>query len=128
MESNLDLDKIFNDIRFELSSDPPSSDEIKDGVSTAEKKLRKAEEIEERLNSNYQFLNNSLSNKIDADIQKMRFELNKTYEIFKNTAETLESIQFSNLRNRIKDLHMYLDDKELEKIVLDSADKTIFPN
>ncbi|KAL5280659.1 hypothetical protein ACFFRR_004583 [Megaselia abdita] len=127
MESNLDLDKIFNDIRFELNTECQLKEDTKNESVPSEVLLKKTEEIEERLNENYKFLHSSLSTKIDEDIQKMRFELNKTYEIFKNTAETLESIQFNNLRNRIKDLHLYPEDKELETMVLDSRNKTDIP-
>lgn len=133
MERDLDLEKVFDDIRCELtcenkSQQIPEKDSNFPEQVIPDDILKQTEEIEQRLNENFKFLTNSLSQKIEADIQKMRFELNKTYEIFKNTAETLESIQFNNLKNRIKDLHMVPDDKDLEKIVLESAmNKTEIP-
>lgn len=43
---------------------------------------------------------------IDEDIQKMKSELNQSYELFQNAGEAFNSINFDCLKTRIKDLHI----------------------
>lgn len=43
---------------------------------------------------------------IDADVQKMRANLDESYELFQKVANRLENISFGDLLNRIKDLSL----------------------
>ena len=116
-EKNFDVDKLFDDIRFELNA----KELEENGQPRSSDMIKRSEKIQQKLDENYKFLNSKLSHKIEADIRNMRHELNKTYEVLKGSAESLESIQFGNLKNRLKDLHMYPNEQDLEEVIINAA-------
>lgn len=48
---------------------------------------------------------------IDTDLQKMRYDLQQSYELFQTMGERFQAINFSSLKNRIKDMNLSKQDR-----------------
>ncbi|XP_018803075.1 PREDICTED: uncharacterized protein LOC108977696 [Bactrocera latifrons] len=72
-----------------------------------------AEHLSTMLSSNILHLptNESQSAIIDTDLQKMRYDLQQSYELFQTMGERFQSINFSSLKNRIKDMNLSKQDR-----------------
>ncbi|XP_050322353.1 uncharacterized protein LOC126754438 [Bactrocera neohumeralis] len=55
--------------------------------------------------------NESQSAIIDTDLQKMRYDLQQSYELFQTMGERFQAINFSSLKNRIKDMNLSKQDR-----------------
>ena len=53
---------------------------------------------------------------LDDDVQKMKVELMKSYEMFQKIGEKLETINFGSLKTRIRDLHLSNANSEAGKM------------
>nr|XP_014086709.1 uncharacterized protein LOC106615150 [Bactrocera oleae] len=54
--------------------------------------------------------NETQSASIDTDLQKMRYDLQQSYELFQAMGERFQAINFSSLKNRIKDMNLSKQD------------------
>lgn len=61
------------------------------------------------------FMESQSAKTMDEDLQKMQMELGKSYELFQTIGGKLESINFSGLKTRIRDLHLN-NNNDLDKI------------
>ncbi|BFF90691.1 uncharacterized protein DMAD_09172 [Drosophila madeirensis] len=71
-----------------------------------------------------EFMDSSAVKSIDGDLQKMQVELKQSYELFQGIGEKLESINFSCLKSRIRDLHLNSSTSEVGKVATDELQKT----
>lgn len=61
------------------------------------------------------FMESQSAKTMDEDLQKMQMELGNSYKLFQSIGEKLESINFSCLKTRIRDLHLS-NNNDLDKI------------
>ncbi|XP_033166966.1 uncharacterized protein LOC117145428 [Drosophila mauritiana] len=61
------------------------------------------------------FLESHAAKSIDDDVRKMQLELKQSYELFQGIGEKLESVSFTGLKDRIRDLHLNESNNELGK-------------
>lgn len=62
------------------------------------------------------FMESQAAKSIDDDLQKMQLELKKSYELFQGIGEKFESVNFTGLKNRIRDLHLNDTNNEMGKM------------
>ncbi|KAH8250027.1 hypothetical protein KR026_003990 [Drosophila bipectinata] len=62
------------------------------------------------------FMESQAAKSIDDDLQKMQLELKKSYELFQGIGEKFESVNFTGLKNRIRDLHLNDSNNEMGKM------------
>ncbi|KAH8374776.1 uncharacterized protein LOC110188105 [Drosophila serrata] len=72
-----------------------------------------------------EFLGSQAAKSIDDDLQKMQLELKQSYELFQGIGEKFESVNFSGLNTRIRDLHLNETNNELGKVTTHEL-KTMF--
>ncbi|XP_017031167.1 uncharacterized protein [Drosophila kikkawai] len=72
-----------------------------------------------------EFLESQAAKSIDDDLQKMQVELKQSYELFQGIGEKFESVNFSGLKTRIRDLHLNDNNNELGKVTTHEL-KTMF--
>ncbi|KAH8288455.1 hypothetical protein KR054_002911 [Drosophila jambulina] len=72
-----------------------------------------------------EFLESQAAKSIDADLQKMQLELKQSYDLFQGIGEKFESVNFSGLKNRIRDLHLNDTNNDLGKVTTHEL-KTMF--
>ncbi|XP_017005034.2 uncharacterized protein [Drosophila takahashii] len=65
--------------------------------------------------SRSEFMESHAAKSIDDDVQKMQLELKKSYELFQGIGEKFESVSFTGLKNRIRDLHLNDSNNEMGK-------------
>ncbi|XP_022211461.1 uncharacterized protein LOC111066849 [Drosophila obscura] len=70
-----------------------------------------------------EFMDSSAVKSIDGDLQKMQVELKQSYELFQGIGEKFESINFSGLKSRIRDLHLNSSTNEVGKVATDELHK-----
>ncbi|XP_034485254.1 uncharacterized protein LOC117790085 [Drosophila innubila] len=61
------------------------------------------------------FMESQSAKTMDEDLQKMQMELGQSYKLFQDIGQKLESINFSCLKTRIRDLHLN-NNNDLDKI------------
>ncbi|XP_016951605.1 uncharacterized protein LOC108025584 [Drosophila biarmipes] len=62
-----------------------------------------------------EFMESQAAKSLDDDVQKMQLELKKSYELFQGIGEKFESVNFTGLKNRIRDLHLNESNNDLGK-------------
>ncbi|XP_017084435.2 uncharacterized protein LOC108116868 [Drosophila eugracilis] len=65
--------------------------------------------------SRAEFMDSQAAKSLDDDVQKMQLELKQSYELFQGIGEKFESVNFSGLKNRIRDLHLSDSNNEMGK-------------
>ncbi|KAH8383435.1 hypothetical protein KR009_008604 [Drosophila setifemur] len=63
-----------------------------------------------------EFMESQAAKCIDDDLQKMKLELKQSYELFQGIGEKFESVNFTGLKNRIRDLHLTESNSEMGKM------------
>ncbi|KAH8273084.1 hypothetical protein KR018_000238 [Drosophila ironensis] len=62
------------------------------------------------------FMESQAAKSIDDDLQKMQLELKQSYELFQGIGEKFDSVNFTGLKNRIRDLHLSDSNNEMGKL------------
>ncbi|EDV49287.1 uncharacterized protein LOC6552578 [Drosophila erecta] len=70
-----------------------------------------------------EFMESHAAKSIDDDVQKMQLELKQSYELFQGIGEKLESVSFTGLKDRIRDLHLNDSNSELGKATTQELQK-----
>ncbi|KAI8046829.1 uncharacterized protein LOC128266218 [Drosophila gunungcola] len=70
-----------------------------------------------------EFLESHGAKSIDDDVQRMQMELKQSYELFQSIGEKFESVNFSGLKSRIRDLHLNDSNNELGKATTQELQK-----
>lgn len=104
-----------------------NSAEAVDESDTITKTPTSAEHLSTMLSSKILQLpsNETQSATIDTDLQKMRYDLQQSYELFQTMGERFQAINFSSLRNRIKDMNLSKQDRtaKLREEMRDALEK-----
>ncbi|XP_039495531.1 uncharacterized protein LOC120454368 [Drosophila santomea] len=70
-----------------------------------------------------EFMESHAAKSIDDDVRKMQLELKQSYELFQGIGEKLESVSFTGLKDRIRDLHLNDSNNELGKATTQELQK-----
>ncbi|XP_002013884.2 uncharacterized protein LOC6587503 [Drosophila persimilis] len=70
-----------------------------------------------------EFMDSSAAKSIDVDLQKVQLELKQSYELFQGIGEKFQSINFSGLKSRIRDLHLNSSTNEMGKMATNELQK-----
>ncbi|XP_017139837.2 uncharacterized protein LOC108154172 [Drosophila miranda] len=70
-----------------------------------------------------EFMDSSAAKSIDVDLQKVQLELKQSYELFQGIGEKFQSINFSGLKSRIRDLHLNSSTNEMGKVSTNELQK-----
>ncbi|XP_017039942.1 uncharacterized protein LOC108087193 [Drosophila ficusphila] len=70
-----------------------------------------------------EFMESYAAKSIDDDVQKMQLELKQSYELFQGIGEKFESVNFTGLQNRIRDLHLNDSNNEIGKATTQELQK-----
>ncbi|XP_016976616.1 uncharacterized protein LOC108042715 [Drosophila rhopaloa] len=73
--------------------------------------------------SRAEFMESHAAKSIDDDVQKMQMELKQSYELFQSIGEKFESVNFSGLKSRIRDLHLNDSNNEMGKATTQELQK-----
>jgi len=60
---------------------------------------------------------------LDDDVQKMQLELKQSYELFQGIGEKFESVNFTGLKNRIRDLNLNDSNNQMGKATTQELQK-----
>ncbi|XP_037732644.1 uncharacterized protein LOC119563364 [Drosophila subpulchrella] len=70
-----------------------------------------------------EFMESHAAKSLDDDVQKMQLELKQSYELFQGIGEKFESVNFTGLKNRIRDLNLNDSNNQMGKATTQELQK-----